>query len=57
MRLEFGYYIPDEAIRDNILFSHEYDEQFYNLVLDGMLTRSAHCSHALTVTYSMCHAA
>jgi hypothetical protein len=22
-------------IRDNILFSHEYDEQFYNMVLDG----------------------
>jgi len=24
------------SIRDNILFSHEYDEAFYNLVLDGM---------------------
>lgn len=24
------------SIRDNILFSHEYDETFYNLVLDGM---------------------
>jgi len=24
------------SIRDNILFSHEYDESFYNLVLDGM---------------------
>jgi hypothetical protein len=23
------------SIRDNILFSHEYDEAFYNLVLDG----------------------
>jgi hypothetical protein len=23
------------SIRDNILFSHEYDESFYNLVLDG----------------------
>ena len=23
------------SIRDNILFSHEYDETFYNLVLDG----------------------
>jgi ATP-binding cassette subfamily C (CFTR/MRP) protein 1 len=24
------------SIRDNILFSHEYDEEFYNLVLDGV---------------------
>jgi ATP-binding cassette subfamily C (CFTR/MRP) protein 1 len=24
------------SIRDNILFSHEYDEGFYNLVLDGV---------------------
>jgi hypothetical protein len=24
------------TIRDNILFSHAYDETFYNLVLDGM---------------------
>jgi ATP-binding cassette, subfamily C (CFTR/MRP), member 1 len=24
------------SIRDNILFSHEYDEAFYNLVLDGV---------------------
>jgi ATP-binding cassette, subfamily C (CFTR/MRP), member 1 len=23
------------SIRDNILFSHEFDEAFYNLVLDG----------------------
>lgn len=23
------------SIRDNIVFSHEYDEIFYNLVLDG----------------------
>lgn len=23
------------TIRDNILFSHKYDEVFYNLVLDG----------------------
>lgn len=23
------------SIRDNILFSHEFDETFYNLVLDG----------------------
>ena len=24
------------SIRDNILFSHEYDEAFYDLVLDGV---------------------
>ena len=24
------------SIRDNILFSHEYNEAFYNLVLDGV---------------------
>lgn len=23
------------TVRDNIIFSHEYDETFYNLVLDG----------------------
>lgn len=23
------------SVRDNIIFSHEYDETFYNLVLDG----------------------
>lgn len=23
------------SVRDNIVFSHEYDEAFYNLVLDG----------------------
>ena len=28
-------WIMSATIRDNILFSHEYDEDFYNLVLDG----------------------
>jgi len=27
--------IMSGTIKDNILFSHEYDETFYNLVLDG----------------------
>ena len=32
------------SIRDNILFSHYYDESFYNLVLDGERRRSNHCT-------------
>lgn len=24
------------TIKDNIVFNYEYDEEFYNLVLDGM---------------------
>lgn len=28
--------ILSASVRDNILFSHAYDENFYNLVLDGM---------------------
>ena len=45
------------SIRDNILFSHEYDESFYNLVLDGMyleghpLLRTAHVH---LPSFSMC---
>jgi len=27
--------IMSATIRDNILFSHEYDETFYNLVIEG----------------------
>jgi hypothetical protein len=27
--------IVSATIRDNILFSHEYDETFYDLVIDG----------------------
>ena len=30
-------WIMSATVRDNILFSHEYDETFYNLVLDGEL--------------------
>lgn len=29
--------IMSGTIRDNILFSHQYDEIFYNLVLDGRI--------------------
>ena len=28
-------WVQNETIKDNILFSHKYDEVFYNLVLDG----------------------
>ncbi|KAF8751844.1 ABC transporter transmembrane region [Rhizoctonia solani] len=30
-------WIMNATIRENILFSHRYDEEFYNLVLDGIL--------------------
>jgi ATP-binding cassette, subfamily C (CFTR/MRP), member 1 len=30
-------WIQSATIKDNILFSHEYEEEFYNLVLDGQL--------------------
>ena len=30
--------IQSASIRDNILFSHEYDDAFYNVVLDGMFS-------------------
>ena len=30
--------IMSASVRDNIIFSHEYDESFYNLVLDGKRT-------------------
>ena len=30
--------IMSGTIKDNILFSHHYDETFYNLVLDGELS-------------------
>jgi hypothetical protein len=40
--------LPDRlmgaSIRDNILFSHEYDEAFYNLVLDCMYLEDK-CHH------------
>lgn len=26
------------SIKDNILFSHEYDEDFYRMVLDGAMS-------------------
>jgi hypothetical protein len=32
----FARRIMNATIRENILFSHRYDEEFYNLVLDGV---------------------
>jgi hypothetical protein len=29
--------ILSATVRDNILFSHEYDEVFYNLVIEGLV--------------------
>ena len=34
------------TVRDNILFSHEYDETFYNLVIDGACASSFLSTHA-----------
>lgn len=31
-------WILSATVRENILFSHEYDETFYNMVVEGMLT-------------------
>lgn len=40
------------SIRDNILFSHEYDEEFYNLVLDGVYPRTVvHCAQLISVSF------
>ena len=34
--IEIAARLMGASIRDNILFSHEYDEAFYNMVLDGV---------------------
>ena len=34
-------WIMSATIKDNILFSHKYDEVFYNLVLDGKFIRTS----------------
>ncbi len=44
--------IMSATIRDNITFSHEYDEVFYNLVLDGEPLRS--CFTGLLIPYAAC---
>ena len=33
--------ILSATVRDNILFSHEYDEVFYNLVIEGLVVLHA----------------
>ena len=32
-----NYRIMSATVKENILFAHEYDETFYNLVLDGRI--------------------
>jgi hypothetical protein len=41
------------TIRDNILFSHAYDETFYNLVLDGMCSIYIRLLHVYLSTASL----
>lgn len=38
--------IMSATVRDNIIFSHEFDEPFYNLVLDGV--------HAISFPFVLC---
>lgn len=40
--------ILSATVRENILFSHEYDEQFYNLVINGTLLCRSITSSLLT---------
>lgn len=46
------------SIRDNILFSHEYDEGFYNMVLDGKYFETSAVTNCMVHVhlhlYSMC---
>jgi hypothetical protein len=43
------------TIRDNILFSHEYDEAFYNLVLDGACRKGRRRLCTLCIHYHPFH--
>ena len=55
--LTFPRRIMSATIRDNILFSHKYEEEFYNLVLDGVSTLTSRPdSLADEGTYSVCFA-
>ena len=44
------------TIRDNILFSHHYDETFYNLVLDGNRDRPNNSYRDSLMVPSLCTA-
>ena len=46
--------IMSGTIKDNILFSYDYDETFYNLVLDGESHHHLRVAPWLTSTQSLC---
>lgn len=48
------YRIMSATIRDNIVFSYEYDETFYNMVLDGMNKHFCSTDHPLIFGYAAC---
>lgn len=52
-----NFRILSASIRSNILFSHEYDESFYNLVLDGRTGRDSVyvCSSSNEIRYQRVH--
>ena len=37
------------TIRENIVFNYEYDETFYNLVLDGKSLRTARSAEGMLI--------
>lgn len=42
------------TVRDNILFSHEYDESFYDLVVEGTCFRCSTGNHVRLVSWTAC---
>lgn len=46
--------ILSATVRDNILFSHEYDEVYYNLVIEGALVASTSCFTCPNCIFSLC---
>lgn len=46
-------WIMSATIRDNIVFSYEYDEAFYNLVLDGKCRFVLGKEYALILLYQL----
>ena len=44
-----GDRIMSATIRENIVFNYEYDETFYNLVLDGKSLRTARSAEGMLI--------